>query len=64
MTTATKSQSDEDDKAKLAYALAGKLPFSEGASMISEMFKVNGLKARSLIDEGRRIAVQAIGRKA
>ncbi len=62
MNTAT--QTDEDDKAVLAYALAGKLPFVEGTALIAGMFKISDAKARLLIAEGKRLAAQTIGRKA
>jgi hypothetical protein len=57
------SDRDDDDKAKLAYALAGKLPWAEGAKLVQDMCGCSEIAARALIQKGKRLAAEAIGRQ-
>lgn len=64
MNTTTQSRQDEDDKAKLAHALTKRLPSNDQWTMIQDMFGISEVQARMLINKGRRLDAQNIGRKA
>lgn len=46
----------QDETAKLAYALAGKLPASDGIAMVRDMCRCDATEAAWLIARGKRLA--------
>lgn len=61
--TNTALHSDDSDKAILAYVLTKGLPAHDAYQAVQEMFGVSKAQAAMLINKGRRLAAQTIGRK-
>lgn len=52
-------RNNEDDKAKLAYALTKRMPAKDGFEMVQQLYGLSLEQARILINKGRRLDGQS-----